>query len=165
MYNVTGAAIKKAAIRHGIDLPKRRKINPNEVFRKNLIGKKPIRTCKYCGKPLKPHQVLFCSQKCNTENRYVTNIQNWKLGKIPKDIQEDYIPGYIIRYLREKYDNKCQLCGWNKINECTGKVPLQIHHIDGNHYNNEESNLQLLCPNCHSLTPTFGALNKKRNET
>ena len=39
MYNVTGAAIKKAAIRHGIDLPKRRKINPNEVFRKNLIGK------------------------------------------------------------------------------------------------------------------------------
>lgn len=42
---------------------------------------------------------------------------------------------------------------------------LQIHHIDGNHYNNEESNLQLLCPNCHSLTPTFGALNKKRDET
>ena len=32
-------------------------------------------------------------------------------GKIPKDIQEDYIPGYIIRYLRGKYDNKCQLCG------------------------------------------------------
>ena len=37
-----------------------------------------------------------------------------------------------------------------------------LPHIDGN---NEESNLQLLCPNCHSLTPTFGALNKKRNET
>ena len=62
---------------------------------------------------------------------------------------------------------------YKKIYEQTyGKLPVdefgrtyEIHHIDGNHYNNEESNLQLLCPNCHSLTPTFGALNKKRNET
>lgn len=30
-----------------------------------------------------------------------------------------------------------------------------MHHIDGDHYNNELSNLQILCPNCHSQTKTF----------
>ena len=31
-YNVSGSAIKKAAKRLGIDIPERRKINPNENF-------------------------------------------------------------------------------------------------------------------------------------
>jgi 5-methylcytosine-specific restriction endonuclease McrA len=26
--------------------------------------------------------------------------------------------------------------------------------------NHNEKNLNLLCPNCHSLTPTYGSLNK-----
>lgn len=29
-------------------------------------------------------------------------------------------------------------------------IPLELHHIDGNHYNNDFSNLQILCPNCHA---------------
>ena len=28
---------------------------------------------------------------------------------------------------------------------------LDVDHIDGNHNNNEESNLQTLCKNCHAL--------------
>lgn len=39
-------------------------------------------------------------------------------------------------------------------------MPLEVHHIDGNCTNNKEENLQLLCPNCHSLTPNSGSLNK-----
>jgi predicted HNH restriction endonuclease len=35
-----------------------------------------------------------------------------------------------------------------------------LEHIDGNAYNNSESNLSLLCPNCHSQTPTYKAKNK-----
>ena len=35
-----------------------------------------------------------------------------------------------------------------------------VHHIDGNSLNNIESNLQLLCPNSHSLTENFGSRNK-----
>ena len=42
----------------------------------------------------------------------------------------------------------------------TNKCPLQIHHIDGNYKNNSEENLELLCPNCHSLTHNYGTLNK-----
>ena len=54
---------------------------------------------------------------------------------------------------------------YGKKNEYTNKIPLQIHHVDGNCINNTEDNLMLLCPNCHSLTNTFGNLNKnsKRN--
>lgn len=70
------------------------------------------------------------------------------------------ISNNIRTYLFEKYNNSCQICGWNKVNAFTGKCPLEIHHIDGNYLNNTEENLQLLCPNCHSLTENFKSLNK-----
>jgi predicted restriction endonuclease len=66
---------------------------------------------------------------------------------------------WIRRYLFEKYNSKCQRCGWGEVNSFTKLVPLQVHHIDGNCINNNEDNLQLLCPNCHSLTDTYGSLN------
>ncbi len=47
-----------------------------------------------------------------------------------------------------------------KKNPVTGKVPLEIDHIDGDSENNKEENLRLICPNCHSLTPSFRNLNK-----
>lgn len=57
-------------------------------------------------------------------------------------------------------ESKCELCS---ISEWLGKpVKLQLHHIDGNHDNNELSNLQILCPNCHSMTDNFGVYNSKR---
>ena len=49
---------------------------------------------------------------------------------------------------------------FGKVNEFTGKIPLEVHHIDGDCTNNKEENLQLLCPNCHSLTENFGSRNK-----
>lgn len=45
----------------------------------------------------------------------------------------------------------CERCG-NK--EWLGKkIPLELHHKDGNHWNNELTNLEILCPNCHALEP------------
>lgn len=67
----------------------------------------------------------------------------------------------IIRdYLLEKNSFACERCGWDKINPITNKSTLQIHHKDGNYKNNSKENLEVLCPNCHSLTETFGAINK-----
>lgn len=46
-------------------------------------------------------------------------------------------------------------------------IPLEVHHIDGDRLNNELSNLQLLCPNCHALTDNYRGKNitdKKRTE-
>lgn len=43
----------------------------------------------------------------------------------------------------------CEICG---MSEWFGvKLPLELHHKDGNHHNNELSNLGILCPNCHSI--------------
>jgi hypothetical protein len=31
-------------------------------------------------------------------------------------------------------------------------IPLELHHINGDRFDNRLNNLQLLCPNCHALT-------------
>jgi Zn finger protein HypA/HybF involved in hydrogenase expression len=67
---------------------------------------------------------------------------------------------HIRRYLFLKFGNKCCECSWCEINTLTGKVTLEVEHIDGDYKNNREENLKLLCPNCHSLTPTYRALNR-----
>jgi len=54
----------------------------------------------------------------------------------------------------------CENCG---LDTWLGdKIPLQLHHKDGNHSNNKLENLQLLCPNCHSLTDTYAGRNKHK---
>ncbi|PPD51194.1 MAG: HNH endonuclease [Methylotenera sp.] len=39
-------------------------------------------------------------------------------------------------------------------------IPLELDHIDGNSNNNNITNLRLLCPNCHALTPNYRGKNK-----
>ena len=63
------------------------------------------------------------------------------------------------RLLESGREEKCECCG---ISEWNGKsIKLQVHHIDGNRKNNDLSNLQLLCPNCHSQTDNFCSKNRK----
>lgn len=70
------------------------------------------------------------------------------------------ISNHIRHYLLEKYNYQCAKCGLGKINPFSNIIPLEIEHIDGNYLNNSESNLILLCPNCHSLTSTYKGANR-----
>lgn len=117
--------------------------------------------CLNCGKELTGDKVYnkHCCRECQIEYQYKLYINRWKEG-LEDGVSGKYGISHSIRkYLFSKYNNSCQKCGWKEINPITNKVPLQIHHIDGDCLNNREDNLQLLCPNCHSLTETFGNLN------
>ena len=92
--------------------------------------------------------------------QYEKYIENWKKGKVSGVKGKYQISNHIRKYLLTKYDHKCSKCGWNKVNPYTNISPLEIEHIDGNYNNNNESNLTLLCPNCHSLTSTYKGANK-----
>ena len=65
-----------------------------------------------------------------------------------------------IRLIKEGIKEEvCEICG-NR--EWLGhKIPLELHHIDGNHNNNNLENLQLLCPNCHASTNNYRGKNIK----
>jgi hypothetical protein len=55
-------------------------------------------------------------------------------------------------------EHKCEICDlttWNGF-----KIPLELHHVDGNRYNNTLENIQILCPNCHSQTDNNSGKNK-----
>jgi Zn finger protein HypA/HybF involved in hydrogenase expression len=55
-------------------------------------------------------------------------------------------------------NQKCNHCGIDKWNN--KPIVLELEHIDGNHYNNERENLEVICPNCHSQTDTWRGRNK-----
>lgn len=79
---------------------------------------------------------------------------------------EDYLNNLypITSYTLKKYvlaekllERKCSSC---QLTEWLGElVPLELDHIDGNNMNNSLENLRLLCPNCHSFTPTYRGKN------
>lgn len=48
---------------------------------------------------------------------------------------------------------KCEVCGITEW--LSQKITIELHHINGNHYDNRLENLQFLCPNCHSQTHNF----------
>lgn len=121
------------------------------------------RHCKSCSKELiQRHQLLYCSNKCQSDYRYRTFIQKWlALDKEGKQITATKnVCRHLKRYLLEVHNTRCAECNWGKINPITLRVPLEVDHVDGNAENNSLKNLRLLCPNCHALTPHFRNLNR-----
>ena len=116
--------------------------------------------CLNCGKSLENHQKKFCSLTCQGQYKKKQLLESWKNNEHDGCIPNGQVSNFIKNYLLEKHNYKCELCGWGEINPYTGKIPLEIHHKDGNWKNNKEENLQVLCPNCHSLTETYKASNK-----
>ena len=160
-YGVTGASVKKAAKRLGIELEQKRAINPSEHFNK---GKKTVHKCLNCGKEFEHRETSFnkfCSNKCQGEYKSKTIIEKWKNGEYTGNTE--YISDTIKKYLLEKNKYKCEKCGFEGYNELTHNTILQVHHKDGNSSNNAEENLQVLCPNCHAMTETYANCGKRKS--
>lgn len=132
-------------------------------------------TLKICGKyhaccgVCKPSTILRGqkTQECrdkigkgvrkSREAKYEHYITEWIAGSITAP----FVNRRIRRWIMEQCGKQCWQCGWNTKNPYSNTVMVEVDHIDGNNNNNVVSNLRLLCPNCHSLTPTWR--NLKRN--
>jgi hypothetical protein len=103
---------------------------------------------------------FWCSPKCRTNKR----IQDWLVGDEDGTVKTGLAKA-LRTYLLKKAQYKCQdgrsgCNGWSGFNPKSGKSCLTVDHVDGNVYNNRPENLVVMCPNCHSMTETYGALNK-----
>lgn len=75
---------------------------------------------------------IFCSKKCKAD----ATLKNFKptLNTVRKSMR------------RRNLINECNRCGFN-----SHPLILGVHHKDRNQNNNNISNLEILCPNCHSI--------------
>ena len=88
------------------------------------------------------HQELYVSafEYLNDNNKHITSYK-LKIKLLKEHIKEPV----------------CENCGnsyW-----LGHPIPLELHHKDGDRFNNELSNLSLLCPNCHAFTDNYRSKN------
>lgn len=119
-----------------------------------------MKKCKNCRDEIKGSDVLYCSPQCVQNYKYKERVKLWLEGKHNGMRGKTATANWIKRYLVEQRGEKCEECGWNEINQYTKNIPIELEHIDGDFRNNKIENLKLLCPNCHSLTPTYKGANK-----
>jgi hypothetical protein len=121
------------------------------------MGKSKIIICKNCNKEHTVKNIyscngLYCSQTCQHEYKHKEKIKSWFEDGIVPDKRQ------IKKYLIDTQGNKCYTC---HISEWNNKpLVFDLEHKDGNSDNNKIENLCLICPNCHSQTPTYKGANK-----
>jgi|ETNmetMinimDraft_4_1059912.scaffolds.fasta_scaffold201755_1 endogenous inhibitor of DNA gyrase (YacG/DUF329 family) len=122
---------------------------------KGIKGSYKRYDCKVCGKTVKwgdSKLNIYCSNVCQRKEARQALLESWLAGTYSNNYGK--FPGVGIEYMFEKQGNKCGICG---IKDWNGKpIKFQSDHIDGNSDNNGPDNLQVICPNCHTQTDTWG---------
>lgn len=110
--------------------------------------------CLACGRanPIKGANYLnkYCNNKCQQDHRKVMltekRIQEWKSDCSLYVWKE--VPEYIKDYLIKARGHKCEVClNTEWMNKA---IPLLAVQRDSDVYNNIETNLELICPNCRA---------------
>ena len=125
--------------------------------------------CRLCDTALKKRANgsigIYCSQRCQMDFQYNVFIEKWKAGLATGWTGKTReLSHYVRRYVRSLFGTACSQCGWDEHHPIDGRPLTEIDHIDGDVENCRPENLKLLCPNCHSLTDTFGSLNRGKGK-
>ena len=102
-----------------------------------------VKVCPVCGNTFETklghkREHHTCSHSCsNTFFRSGENNPNWKSEKSEW--------GYR-KLCFDNWPKKCLICDFDMV--------VEVHHLDGNHDNNDENNLIPLCPNHHRAIHT-----------
>jgi len=125
----------------------------------NNSKKIKIKNCLCCHIEFRPkhgNKIKYCSKKCSDIYRTQKTLELIKSGLYkPKSCQTSTLKKYLIEIRGYKCEN-CKNSVW--MNQ---KICLTLDHINGDATDNKLENVQLLCWNCHSITPNFGSKNKK----
>jgi hypothetical protein len=62
--------------------------------------------------------------------------------------------------LKKRRCEQCELTEWIGM-----PIPIELHHINGDRFDNRFGNLKLLCPNCHALTDNHAGKGSNRIKT
>jgi len=139
--------------------PKKRKIIDKEIFINTCLSSISMRQASIqlnipfstFSRYAKKWKVYNTSQggknTLKKEQIKLEDLFNGKRIKIkPREVKTKLLKNKYKEYKCEK----CNLIEWNN-----QKISLELHHIDGDTYNNKLENLIILCPNCHSQTLTY----------
>jgi hypothetical protein len=105
------------------------------------------KNCASCGHPKEKRHNKYCDT-CIEAGVYVNKITDWENAK------DDRVRKRILLEVRGHQCESCDLSTWLE-----HPIPLELHHVDGNADNSDESNLILICPNCHALTDNYKGAN------
>lgn len=115
----------------------------------------------YARDKLKHHQIDFShfGKKPPYKNYLTVPLQQILEGKHPTYSRHSLKARLLKEGLKQ---NVCEECGLD--NEWHGKkIVMHLDHKNGIHNDHKLKNLRMLCPNCHSQTPTYAG--RTRNKT
>jgi hypothetical protein len=165
MFGVSGSAIKKAALRLGLILPRKRKINPNETFNKGIV-RNEVKRCVECSTEYVQYSQKrseCCSTTCFNIHQHKLRYQSFLDGG-PSVMRVNYNLAKFKPDILSEQDNKCAICNCKPYHNGQSLVFI-LDHIDGDAANNKRDNLRLVCPNCDSQLPTYKSKNKISSRT
>lgn len=123
---------------------------------------KKEKKCLNCQEHI-PNRNVYCNNKCQAEYELKQTFKLVEEQNFNELGNKANIDRVTKKFLINKFGEKCSKCGWDEINPWTKKVPIEINHIDGNPENHNLDNVELLCPNCHSLTQFYKSRGKGRS--
>ena len=124
----------------------------NRVYPKRTQGRQRPK-CLECGKEIiGRYDRKYCNTKCQGQKRRQDVFDRVASEDFASLGNKASIDRTSKQYLIQLHGEKCMICGWDVKNKWTNKVPIELNHIDGNPENHSLTNLELVCPNCHSLS-------------